>query len=70
MLVFFKDLSLMGFRVRYLALFCLFSVIDGCVLLWTESLYKNNQLMLEFLKPPLLVLWFSHFIFFLTILPS
>ena len=28
-LVFFTDLSLMEFRVRYLALFLLFSVIDG-----------------------------------------
>ena len=28
MLVFFTDLRLMEFRARYLALFCLFSVID------------------------------------------
>ena len=29
MLIFFTDLSLMVFQVRYLALFFLFSVIDG-----------------------------------------
>ena len=29
MLVFFKNLSLMEFQVRFLALFLLFSVIDG-----------------------------------------
>ena len=46
-------------RVRYLALFLLFSVIDGFEWFWMESLLKNNQLMLEFLKSPFLVLLFS-----------
>ena len=58
-LVFFTNLSLMEFRVRYLALFLLFSVIDGFEWFWMESLHKNIQLMLEFLKGPFLVLHFS-----------
>ena len=48
MLVFFTNLSLMEFQVRYLVLFLLFSEI--------ENLHKNIQLMLEFLKDPFLVL--------------
>ena len=52
-------LSRMEFQVRYLTLFLLFSVIDGFVCFWIESLHKNIQLMLEFLKGPLLVLHFS-----------
>ena len=59
MLVFFTNLSLMEFQVRYLALFLLFSVIDGFEWFWMESLHKNIQLMLEFLKDPFLVLHFS-----------
>ena len=50
MLVFFTNLSLMEFQVRYLALFLLFSVIDGFKWFWMESLHKNIQLILEFLK--------------------
>ena len=50
MLVFFTKLSLMEFQVRYLALFCLFLVIDGFKWRWMEYLHKNTQLMLEFLK--------------------
>ena len=38
MLVFFTILSLMEFQVRYLALFCLFSVIDGFEWFWVGSL--------------------------------
>ena len=56
MLVFFTNLSLMEFQVRYLALFLLFSVIDGFEWFWMESLHKNIQLMLQFLKAPFLVL--------------
>ena len=57
MLVFFTNLSLIEFPVRYLTLFFLFSVIDS---FWMESLLKNIQLiMLEFLKGPFLVLHFS-----------
>ena len=59
MLVFFTFLSLMEFQVRYLALLLLFSVIDGFKWFWMESLHKNNQLILEFLKGPFLVLHFS-----------
>ena len=59
MLVFFTNLSLTEFQVRYLALFLLFSVIDGFKWFWMESLHENIQLMLEFLKAPFLVLHFS-----------
>ena len=52
-------LSLMEFQVRYLALFLLFSVIDNSEWFWMESLHKNIQLMVEFLKTPFSVLHFS-----------
>ena len=55
MLVFFRNLSLIEFQVRYLALFLLFSVMDGFKSLWMESLHKNIQLM-----TPFLVLHFSY----------
>ena len=45
----------MEFNVKFLALFLLFSVIDSCMWFWMGSLYKNTQLMLEFLKAPFLV---------------
>ena len=61
MLVFFLNLSLMEFQVRYLALFLLFSVIDGFEWFWTESCHKNIQLMLEFLKAAFLVLHISYY---------
>ena len=61
MLVFFTNLSLMEFQVRYLALFLLFSVIDDFEWFWMENLHKNIQLMLEFLKAPSLVLHFSYY---------
>ena len=51
----------MEFQVRYLALFLFFSVIDSFKWLWMGSLHKNIQLMLEFLKVPLLVLHVSHY---------
>ena len=38
------------FKVRYLTLFLLFSVIDDFEWFWMESLHKNIQLMLGFLK--------------------
>ena len=59
MLVFFTNLSLMEFQVRYLALFLLFSVIDSFEWFWMESLHKNIQLMQESLNAPFLVLHFS-----------
>ena len=70
MLVFFKNLSLMEFQVRYLALFLPFSVIDNFKWFWMESLHKNIQLMQELLKAPFLVLHFSYYtlMIFLTML--
>ena len=61
MLVFFTNLSLVEFQVRYLALFLLFSVIDSFEWFWMESLHKNIQLMLEFLKagPTLFLLYIN-----------
>ena len=61
MLVFFTNVSLIEFQVRYLALRFLFSIIDGSKLLWIASLHKNIQLMLQFLKAPPLVLHFSFY---------
>ena len=61
MFVFFTNLSPKEFQVRYLALFLLFSVIDNFEWFWMESLHKNIQLMLEFLKAPFLVLHFSYY---------
>ena len=61
MLFLFTNLSLMEFQVRYLAIFLLFSVIDGFEWFWMDSLHKNIQLMLEFLKGPFLVLHFSYY---------
>ena len=60
-LVFFTNLSVMEFQVRYLALFLLFSVIDDFEWFWMESLHKNIQLMREFFKAPFLVLHFSYY---------
>ena len=61
MLVFFTNLSLMEFQVRYLTLFLLFSVIDGLKWFWMGSLHKNIPLMLEFLKAPFLILNLSFY---------
>ena len=61
MLVFFTNLSLMEFQVRYLALFLLFLVIDGFGLFWRVNLHKNIQLMPVFLKGLFLVLHFSYY---------
>ena len=58
-LVYFTNLNLMKFHVRYLVLFLLFSVIDGFKWFWKESLHNNIQLMLVFLEVPFLVLHFS-----------
>ena len=71
MLVFFTNLSLMKFQVKYLALFLLFSVIDGFEWFWMESLHKNILFILEFLKVPYLAVHFSYYILmtFLTMLP-
>ena len=66
MLVFFTHISLMGFHVRYLALFLFFSVIDDLKWFWMGSLHKNIQLLLEFLK--FLVLYF--FLLYINDLPD
>ena len=58
MLVFFTNLNLMEFNVRYLALF-LFSVIDSFKWFWMGNPHKNLQLFFEFFKGPFLVLHFS-----------
>ena len=61
----------MEFQVRYLALFLLFSEIDSFKWFWMESLHKNIQLMLDFLKAPFFVEHFSSYALmtFLTMLP-
>ena len=60
MLVFFTNLSLMEFDVKYLTLFLLFSVTDGFKWFWMAIFHKNIQLMLEILKAQFLVLRFSY----------
>ena len=60
-LVFFTNISLMEFQVRFLALFLLFSVIYGFKWFRKGSPHKNIQLMLEFFKAPFLVLHFSYY---------
>ena len=61
MLIFFTNLCVMEFQVRYSALFLLFSVIDDFDWFWMESLHKNIQLMRELLKATFLVLHFSYY---------
>ena len=61
MLVFFTNVSLMEFQVRYLALYCLFSVIGSLDWFWMGRLQNNIQLILEFLMAPFLVLHFSYY---------
>ena len=61
MLLFFTDLGLMEFQVRYLALFFHLSVIGSFSWFWAGSLHKNIQLMLEFLKGSILDLLFSYY---------
>ena len=61
MLVFFRNLGLMEYQIRYLVLSLLFSVIGGFGWFWMGSLHKNIQLMLELLKGPFLVLRLSYY---------
>ena len=70
MLVFFTNLSLVEFLVRYLALFHLFSVIDGFGWFWMECLHNNIQLRLEFLKAIFLVLNFSYYTYMTFLMMS
>ena len=65
----FTNLDLMEFQVKYLAFFCLFSVIDGFKWFWIETLYKNIQLLREFLKAPFLVLHFSYYKLMILLMP-
>ena len=58
-MVYFTNLGLVEFQVRYLALFLLLSVVDGFEWFWMESLHRSIQLVLKFLKSPFLVLHFS-----------
>ena len=58
MLVYFENLSLGEFQVRYLTLFLLFSVVDGFEWFWMESLHRSIRLLLKFVKNPFLVLHF------------
>ena len=60
LLVFFTNLSLMKFQVRYWALFLLSSVMTALSSSgW--KVFKNIQLMLKFLKALFLVLYFSYY---------
>ena len=63
MLVFFTNLSLMEFQVRYFVLFLIsyFSVIGDFGWFWMRNLDKNIQLMLEFLNGAFLVLYVSYY---------
>ena len=61
MLVFFINVSLMEFQVRYLALFLLFLIIAGFGSFWMGNLHKNIQLMLVFLEGLFLVLHFFYY---------
>ena len=56
MLTFFTNLNPMEFQVRYLTLFCLFSVIDSFKWLCMGSSQKNVWVILDFFKAPPLVL--------------
>ena len=49
----------MEIQVGYLALFLLFSVTDSFKWVWMESLHKNIQLIWEFLKAPLFLLYIN-----------
>ena len=51
----------MGFEVRYLAFFLLFSVMGDFGWFSRGNLHKSIQLMLELLRAPFLVLHFSYY---------
>ena len=61
MLVYLTNLSLIEFQVRYLTLFLFFFVLDDFKWFLMASLHKNIQLILELLKGPFLVLYFSYY---------
>ena len=62
MLLFFANISLIKYWVRYLTFFRLFSVINDFERFWMGCLHKNIQSMLKFLKAPFLVLHVSYYI--------
>ena len=68
MLVFFTNLSLIEFQVRYLTLFLLSSVREGFGRFWVGSLHQNIQLMLESLKGLFLVLILMTFLIMLPVI--
>ena len=70
MLVLFINLGLMEFEVGYLILFLLFSAIGVFKYFKMGSLYKNIQLMLEFLKGPFFFLSGTLFLLFINDLPD
>ena len=57
-LVFFTNIGLMEFQIRYFALLLHFSVIGW---FWIGSLLKNIQLMMDFHRGSFLVLHFSYY---------
>ena len=61
MLVFFTNQGFIKLQIRYLVLFCLFSVIHNFGWFWIGTLHKNIQLILKFLKAPFLVLHFFYY---------
>ena len=67
MLVFFTNLSLMEFQIRYFTLFLLFSVTDIFNWFSMRSSHKNIQLRLEILESLFLVLHFSHYTFLMML---
>ena len=60
MVIFFRNLRLMEFWVRYLALFCLFLVVNSFKWFWMGSLHNNIQLILEFISATLFLLYISN----------
>ena len=58
---FFHKFKSYGISGQIFGLISSFSVIDGSGWFWIKDLYKNIQLMLEFLKAPFLVILFSYY---------
>ena len=61
MLAYLINLGLQELPVRYLALFLLFSTVNGFESFWMESLHSRFLLVLELIKGPFLALWLLHF---------
>ena len=69
MLIFFTNLRVMEFQVRYLALFLLFSVTDAFEWFWMGSLHMDIKLMVESFKAQFLIqlLYYNIICYFPTI---